>query len=57
MTQQLVPLVSLMKYGASLLPFNSLEKMQESFSVPLPASTQWKIVDAAATTIAPPSIP
>lgn len=41
-----------MKYGTGL-PFNRLEKLQESFGVPLPASTQWEIVDSAATTIAP----
>jgi len=45
-------LVPLMKYGTGL-PFNRLEKLQESFGVPLPASTQWEIVDSAATTIAP----
>ena len=45
-------IVALMKYGAGL-PFHRLEKLQESFGVPLPASTQWEIVDSAATQISP----
>ena len=45
-------LVPLLKYGMGL-PFNRLEKLQESFGVPLPASTQWEIVDSAATRISP----
>lgn len=45
-------LVPLMKYGTGL-PFHRLEKLQESFGVPLPASTQWEIVDSAATSISP----
>ena len=45
-------LLPLMKYGAGL-PFHRLEKLQESFGVPLPASTQWEIVDSAADQISP----
>ena len=45
-------LVPLMKYGTGL-PFHRLEKLQESFGVPLPASTQWEIVDSAASQISP----
>jgi transposase len=45
-------IVPLMKYGTGL-PFNRLEKLQESFGVPLAASTQWEIVDSAATQISP----
>ncbi len=35
-----------LKYGSGL-PFNRLEKMQENVGVPIPASTQWEIVDQA----------
>jgi hypothetical protein len=45
-------IVPLMKYGTGL-PFHRLEKLQESFGVPLPASTQWEIVASAATQISP----
>jgi transposase len=45
-------LLPLMKYGAGL-PFHRLEKLQQSFGVPLPASTQWEIVDSAAEQISP----
>lgn len=45
-------IVPLMKYGTGL-PFHRLEKLQESFGVPLPASTQWEIVDSAAAQISP----
>ena len=39
--------VANMKYGGGL-PFYRIEKLQESAGVPLPASTQWEIVDGAA---------
>lgn len=45
-------LLPLMKYGAGV-PFHRLEKLQQSFGVPLPASTQWEIVDSAAYQISP----
>ena len=35
-----------LKYGSGL-PFNRLEKLQENVGVPIPASTQWEIVDQA----------
>ena len=45
-------MVALLKYGSGL-PFNRMEKLQESLGVPLPASTQWEIVERAADKIHP----
>ena len=41
-----------MKYGSGL-PFNRLEGLQGHLEIPLPASTQWDIVQAVATNLAP----
>lgn len=38
--------IGVLKYGSGL-PFNRLAKLQESVGVPVPASTQWDIVDQA----------
>jgi transposase len=45
-------MVGLLKYGAGL-PFNRIEKLQESMGIPLPATTQWDLVQAAAKSLAP----
>jgi transposase len=45
-------MVALLKYGGGL-PFQRLENLQESLGVPLPASTQWEIVEEAANQIHP----
>jgi transposase len=45
-------MVALLKYGSGL-PFNRMEKLQESLGIPLPASTQWEIVERAADKIHP----
>jgi transposase len=45
-------MIALLKYGSGL-PFNRLEGLQGQLGVPLPASTQWDIVDAVAATVAP----
>lgn len=45
-------MVGLLRYGAGL-PFNRLEHLQESMGSPLPASTQWEIVEKAADRICP----
>ena len=46
-------LVGLLKYGAGL-PFNRIEKLQAGTGIPLPAATQWDLVQqAAAKTLAP----
>ncbi|HEX9911481.1 MAG TPA: transposase, partial [Desulfatiglandales bacterium] len=45
-------MVALLKYGSGL-PFNRLEKLQESLGVPLPASTQWEMAEKTADKIYP----
>jgi hypothetical protein len=45
-------MIALLKYGNGL-PFNRLEGLQGHRGVPLPASTQWDIVPAVATNLAP----
>ncbi|MGB8422720.1 IS66 family transposase, partial [Paraburkholderia sp.] len=45
-------MVGLVKYGAGL-PFNRIEKLQDGMGIPLPAATQWDLVQAAAKTLAP----
>jgi transposase len=37
-------MIALLKYGTGL-PFNRLEALQESLGIPLPASTQWDIIE------------
>ena len=45
-------MIALLKYGSGL-PFNRLEGLQRHLETPLPASTQWDIVQAVATTLTP----
>src|SRR5262245_21498313 len=45
-------MIGLLKYGSGL-PFNRLEGLQGHLGIPLPASTQWDIVQAVATNLAP----
>ena len=45
-------MIGLLKYGSGL-PFNRIEQLQGSLGVPLPASTQWEIVDAVANKALP----
>ncbi len=45
-------MIGLLKYGSGL-PFNRLERLQACLGVPLPASTQWDIVDSVANRIYP----
>ena len=45
-------MVALLKYGCGL-PFNRIEKLQRNLGIPMPAATQWELVEAAATQIAP----
>jgi hypothetical protein len=45
-------MVALLKYGSGL-PFNRLEGLQEGLGIPLPASTQWEIVEATAAVVQP----
>lgn len=45
-------MIGLLKYGSGM-PFNRIEKLQQSVGVPLPASTQWEIVEEVADRIYP----
>lgn len=45
-------MLALLKYGSGL-PFNRLENLQESLQVPLPAATQWEIVEEVAEVAQP----
>jgi transposase len=45
-------MVALLKYGTGM-PFNRMEGLQDNLGIPLPASTQWDIVEAKAEQIEP----
>lgn len=45
-------MIGLLKYGSGL-PFNRLEGLQGYLEIPLPASTQWDIVQAVAASLTP----
>lgn len=45
-------LIALLKYGVGL-PFNRIARLQKEFGVPLPTSTQWDVIEAAAALLAP----
>jgi hypothetical protein len=45
-------MIGLLKYGSGM-PFNRLEGLQGSLGIPLPASTQWEIIDEAFQLIGP----
>jgi transposase len=45
-------MIGLLKYGTGL-PFNRLDGLQGHLGVPLPASTQWDVVEAVAGSLAP----
>jgi len=45
-------MIGLLKYGSGM-PFNRLEGLQGHLEIPLPASTQWDIVQAVADNLAP----
>jgi transposase len=45
-------MIGLLKYGAGL-PFNRLERLQQSCQIPLPASTQWHVLSAVTPQILP----
>ncbi len=38
------PMIALLKYGSGL-PSNGLESLQQSLGIPLPATTQWELVE------------
>jgi len=46
------PMLAILKYGCGM-PFNRIETLQRDLGQPLPASTQWGILDTAAVALAP----
>jgi hypothetical protein len=45
-------MIAQLKYGSGM-PFHRLEKMEELLGIPMPASTQWEVVEEAAELIQP----
>jgi hypothetical protein len=45
-------MIAILKYGCGM-PFHRLEKLQDSLGMPVPASTQWEILDAATKLVEP----
>src|SRR5713101_9626454 len=47
-----VAMIALLKYGTGV-PFKRLERLQSQLEMPLPATTQWELMEAAANLIRP----
>ena len=45
-------MIALLKYGSGV-PFHRLDALQEGLGIPLPASTQWEIVEKSAALVKP----
>jgi hypothetical protein len=45
-------MIALLKYGSGV-PFHRLDGLQQSLGIPLPASTQWEIVEKSAALVKP----
>ncbi len=45
-------MIALCKYGVGL-PFNRIEKMQHAMGIPMPATTQWELVEQGAKDLLP----
>jgi Transposase IS66 family len=45
-------MIAQMKYGNGM-PFHRLERLEQNLGIPLPAATQWEIVEEAAELIRP----
>ena len=45
-------MIALLKYGVGV-PFNRIEKLEQGFGIPLPASTQWGVVEEAGAHVKP----
>ena len=50
--QRAVSMIALLKYGTGV-PFKRLERLQGQLGMPLPATTQWELMEAAAKLIRP----
>jgi hypothetical protein len=40
-------MIALLKYGTGM-PFNRMERLEGQLGIPLPATTQWELMEAAA---------
>ena len=47
-----VAMIALLKYGTGV-PFKRLERLEQQLGMPLPATTQWELVEAGAKRIRP----
>jgi transposase len=47
-----VAMIALFKYGTGM-PFNRMERLEGQLGIPLPATTQWELMEAAAKPIKP----
>ena len=47
MTTTAVAMIALLKYGTGV-PFNRMERLEAQLGIPLPAATQWELMEAAA---------
>jgi transposase len=47
-----VIMIALLKYGTGM-PFNRMERLEGQLGIPLPATTQWELMEAAAKAIKP----
>jgi len=45
-------MIGMLKYGAGM-PFNRIEKLQGGMGIPMPAATQWELVERASLRLAP----
>lgn len=45
-------MIALLKYGCGL-PFHRIEKLGDNLGIPLPASTQWEVIEKAAGAVEP----
>jgi transposase len=47
-----VAMIALLKYGTGV-PFNRMERLETQLGIPLPAATQWELMEAAAKQLKP----
>ena len=47
-----VVMIALLKYGTGM-PFNRMERLEGQLGIPLPATTQWELMEAAAKSLKP----
>jgi transposase len=47
-----VVMIALLKYGTGM-PFNRMERLEGQLGIPLPAATQWELMEAAAKSLKP----